>query len=760
MQAEFNTQMNDTANGAEAHTLTDATANAAPLLEISFGNEQPVVSVPYSALRRSPLNARTKPLSGIDSLATNIRAKGLLQNLIVHELKGSRGKHRKLGVCAGQRRQAALDLLFEQKHIAADYPVPVRIVSEGEALAISLIENSEREGLDPFDVLRTYRMLAEEGRSVDYIAALFSASPLTVKRRMKLANVSPKLVALLREDAITLDQLSALSLADDHETQEHIWFEANEWQRQPNYLRQAITRTEIDASRSRLVRFVGLDAYEAAGGYVRRDLFSDDENAGYIADPELLQRLAAAKLDDAAEEVRIEGWGWTEQRIERDVFELNRYGRLQPGQRPFTDDERRDMDALTAQQDELAEKFEALSEDDENAYEEAELLETEIDRLNAAIFALESRAETWDVQQMAEAGVFVMVGPQGELIIERGLVRRENSAALDAVGATVTGTPETKRASSEKEKPEATEKPVHSAKLCQRLTAHRAAAVHAELIAQPTIALAAVLQRLIPEVFPERYGVSFAPHALKLSCTSNRDDLLGAADDLSASTAWSLIEAQRERWGRELPARRADLLPWLIEQDPGTTLLDLLAFCTGALLDGIAGDEKPHAINALASALNLYMTRYWTPTRASYFDHVSKARIAEVVASAVSPKVAADLGKMKKTDAAAAAELRLVKAAWVPEILTDREVPATPSWESHDDEDEDDSDDADTGTGGNDTPEGEDGHPEPDAGTGTEHINNTPADAKVAPVASRPLTPWPFPTADGMNGRQSGPRAA
>ena len=47
---------------------------------------------------------------------------------------------------------------------------------------------------------------------------------------------------------------------------------------------------------------------------------------------------------------------------------------------------------------------------------------------------------------MAEAGAFVIVGPQGELIIERGLVRRENSAALDAAGATVTGTPEAERA--------------------------------------------------------------------------------------------------------------------------------------------------------------------------------------------------------------------------------------------------------------------------------------------------------------------------
>jgi ParB family chromosome partitioning protein len=159
---------------AQVETVVVETTEAASPLETSFGNERPVITVPYSSLRASPLNARTRPLSGIEGLAANIRAKGLLQNLVVHEMKGGRGKQRKYGVCAGQRREAALDLLHEQKHITADYPVPVRLVSEGEALAISLIENSEREGLDPFDVLRAYRMLAQEGRSVDYIAALFS----------------------------------------------------------------------------------------------------------------------------------------------------------------------------------------------------------------------------------------------------------------------------------------------------------------------------------------------------------------------------------------------------------------------------------------------------------------------------------------------------------------------------------------------------------------------------------------------------------
>lgn len=47
----------------------------------------------------------------------------------------------KLGVCAGQQRLAALDLLCEKGRITKDYLVPVLNVSEGEALATSLIEN-------------------------------------------------------------------------------------------------------------------------------------------------------------------------------------------------------------------------------------------------------------------------------------------------------------------------------------------------------------------------------------------------------------------------------------------------------------------------------------------------------------------------------------------------------------------------------------------------------------------------------------------
>jgi len=63
MQAEVNTQMNDTANTAEAATVTDATANAAQLLETSFGNEQPDLTLSARTMKtrtRKPNGSKPK----------------------------------------------------------------------------------------------------------------------------------------------------------------------------------------------------------------------------------------------------------------------------------------------------------------------------------------------------------------------------------------------------------------------------------------------------------------------------------------------------------------------------------------------------------------------------------------------------------------------------------------------------------------------------------------------------------------------------
>jgi hypothetical protein len=80
---------------------------------------------------------------------------------------------------------------------------------------------------------------------------------------LKLSALSPKLLALYREDGINLDQLMALTLSDDHAVQERTWFDAQPWDKTPAALRRRLTVGEVEAAGSALVRFVGIEAYES-----------------------------------------------------------------------------------------------------------------------------------------------------------------------------------------------------------------------------------------------------------------------------------------------------------------------------------------------------------------------------------------------------------------------------------------------------------------------------------------------------------------
>jgi ParB family chromosome partitioning protein len=655
-------------------------------VSVEVGNSN-VEYVAYALLCKSPLNVRKKTLTGIEGLAANIDAKGLLQNLVVHSFKPPRAKQRKLAVCAGQRRLAALDLLFSQGKITKDHLVPVKVVSEGEAVSTSLIENSMREPMCPADQCHAFKLLIDENKSIQDIADLFSVSHLVVQRRLKLASVSPALLELYRNDAMRSEQIMALSLSDDHEIQERVWADAVEpWQREPRVLREAITKNEVDASRNHLARFVGVAAYEAAGGYVRRDLFSDEQNAGFITDSDLLHRLATDKLMAASQELAAKGWGWIETRTKREHGETLRFGHLQTVTREATADEQAEFDALIAKRDSAIAALDAAYESDDDTID-GDKLEEEADAASEAADAFAERFEAFAPEDMKSAGAFIVINSAGELEIERGLVRREDVATLSSNG----GQPSS---FGQHAAPVKKEKPVHGEKLCRRLTAHRTAAVQVELMRQPTVALAVTMQRLVPIVFREHYLCSHFEHAVKLSAQTSRAALANEADDMETSIAWVELEAQRAKWLAVLPKNVNTLLPWLLEQE-AATMADLFAYCAAAMVDGISSVDKPHQINALADLLNVDMSYYWSPTRASYLDHVSKARISEVVADAVSPEAARNLSGMKKIEAAATAEVRLADKGWLPEVLTNRETPEVYSYGSDDEEDEERSSDLD-----------------------------------------------------------------
>jgi ParB family transcriptional regulator, chromosome partitioning protein len=75
---------------------------------------------------------------------------------------------------------------------------------------------------------------------------------------------------------MSLDQLMAFSVSSDHSRQEHVWTNSGFGQHiQPHANRRMLTKHSVDV-RDRHAQFVGIAAYEAAGGYVMRDLFNRD----------------------------------------------------------------------------------------------------------------------------------------------------------------------------------------------------------------------------------------------------------------------------------------------------------------------------------------------------------------------------------------------------------------------------------------------------------------------------------------------------
>jgi ParB-like chromosome segregation protein Spo0J len=211
--------------------------------------------------------------------------------------------------------------------------VPVLIVPADRALIASLSENVFHIPMHPADEFAAFAKLIGQGKSVEDVAAAFGVTPLVVKRRMKLATVSPKLMTLFREDQIGLDCLMVLASVDDHQKQEQTWAALPSWNRRPDYLRQLLTQGEIESDRDAVAKYVTLKAYEKAGGALRRDLFSDDEKKAYLLDAALLETLATDKLQKRAKQIAAEGWKWVDVRVRYAFDEYVKYGELRKTKR-------------------------------------------------------------------------------------------------------------------------------------------------------------------------------------------------------------------------------------------------------------------------------------------------------------------------------------------------------------------------------------------------------------------------------------------
>lgn len=620
---------------------------------------QELLLIPLSKLRPSSRNVRKSGGTSIPELASSIVRVGLLQNLTV--VAAPDGEHYE--VVAGRRRLAALKLLAKRRKLAKEHEVYCLLVQDDAARTVSLTENVQREAMSPIEELFAWKDLVAEGRPVEDIAADFGVTPLVVQRRLKLANVSPRLLADFGMQAVTLEQLMALAITDDHAAQEAAFYESPQWQRSPDALRDHLTSEEIDASRDAVARFVGLEAYEQTGGGVRRDLFADDHNGIFLTDGALLDTLARDKLAPLAEQVRAEGWAWVDAAPRATASDLYQFQRARNTRREPTRTEAKRIAKLEDQQVKLQEQLDDDNEDMTD--EQAQALHDAMDALGNELEAMERQLVEYPPAVVALAGAIVSVDSMGGMVVHRGLLREEQAKALrdqarqEEGGAG--GNPDTD-----------TDEPAKSGiseKLAKRLSAHRTAALQAEVARHPHVALVALVHRLALRVIVESYGAGDS--ALNISATP-QDGLGLHAPDMADAPAAVGMRKVREAWAHRLPSDSDALFAELLAF-PQQELLSLLAVCVASTVSALASQEGEVPATALAQAVDLDMHDWWTPTAAGYFEHVSKAKALEAV-QVFAPDQVNRLGKLKKAEIASEAERLVAGTGWLPVMFRGQEA--------------------------------------------------------------------------------------
>ena len=643
--------------------------------------------IPFNKLVLSQSNVRrVKAGVSIEELAEDIARRGLLQSLNVRPVVDDDGNETGMfEIPAGGRRYRALELLAKKKRLAKTAPVPCIVSEAGSDISAeedSLAENVQRAPLHPLDQFRTFQTLREQGTTEEGIAARFFVSPSIVKQRLKLVTVSEKLLDTYAEDGMTLEQLMAFTVSGDHARQEQVWESIqHSWSKEPYQIRRMLTENTVCAA-DRRVRFVTIEAYEEAGGTVMRDLFQDDDG-GWIEDVPLLERLVADKLKAEAETIAEEGWKWIE--VAADFPYGHTHGLRQLVGTPvdLTDEERATREALRDEYDRL-----------ESQYAEADELPDEVDErlgeIEAALGALEDRPKNCDPAEIGRAGVFVSIGHDGRLSVDRGHVRPEDEApaggdnGVDGNVGQASGGDGQRTVISVGGEPEPQDdegdvvKPLPE-RLVIELTAHRTLALRDALANNPHIAMTALLHKLVRDTFQH---VS-SPGCLEASVRHVFFPV--QADDLKDSASAKSVDERQEAWSADLLLDDNDDALWdRIDRLDEASRMALLAHCVSFGVNALHEKANPYGAgptahgvqqrireaDRLARATGLDMVEIgWRPTVDNYFGRVTKPRILDAVREAKGEETAQLIDHLKKPDMAKEAERLLADSGWLPEPL-------------------------------------------------------------------------------------------
>ena len=291
-------------------------------------------------------------------------------------------------VVAGGRRLAALQQLAEAGEIPAEYVAPCRVCNGGaDPAEVSLHENEKRAAMHPADQYEAYARLRAKGMTAAEIASRAGVSERQVTKMMRLGTVAPELLAAFRNGEMNLHTLMAFTVTDDRKAQLDVWAKARgggtAW---PEHIRQQLTQGAVIGS-SGLASFVGLEAYEKAGGRVQRDLFSQfDDEAVYLLDRGLLVKLAEAEMKKTADRL-AKRWKWVEIQIDPDWDRIHTLHKLRGVPPTPTAAERKRLDELGDQMQDIADNPPMDPAEQGAAYARSQELNAKYEKLEARIAA-------------------------------------------------------------------------------------------------------------------------------------------------------------------------------------------------------------------------------------------------------------------------------------------------------------------------------------------------------------------------------------
>lgn len=606
-------------------------------------------SIPLSQLQAWDGNVRkTLDPKTLEELEASIPAHGLFQSLVVKP----DGKNNFL-VITGRHRLTALFNLRDRGVIDANYPVPCQIAADNVSLEeIGLAENiirAEMNAADQFEVFN--RLLTETDATYADVAARFGTTETIVKKRMALGGLIPEILQGYRDGILNLEQLQALTACADHKKQKRYYFTGDIDGRPPksgkidieelrelwkdksgSEIRKELTETEVRGDDKR-ARFVGLDAYRAAGGKERAWLFSDDESGIYLLNPEILNKLVEEKLQQLVAEVKAEGWSWVSASLTGD-FNGSKYTPAKPKSEKLSPADQKTVDDLKAQQKKLGDFWE-LSDEDEQKYH----------AIDDRISQIRNNAKTWTNKTKEIAGAFVTMSEHGYPEITRGLIENATAKKMEK---------ESKKAAKDKAKGKAAEQPHKAAdpdseeftpdmskKIMESFTTHQTFAVGATVARNAEAGLCCLLHPLVMHAVYDSshasiFNASFSmtEHAVvfdgvdttKMDETDNEHPLKGYSEMRRALQKW-IDRAPTE----DTEQLETDVLQWLF----GLTMAELCqlaALLAGlCLVDKNTTGRRDPMTTFLMRKFNVDMAKWYSPRAGSLFNHLSKSQLLDII---------------------------------------------------------------------------------------------------------------------------------